>query len=172
MKRNWTFLLSGGVVLALVAAAAVSRFADPGRPTVLAPVLEAARSDRGVALRPGDPTIVAVGRGVYGRACASCHGERLEGQANWQERKPDGRLPAPPHDPSGHTWHHPDEQLFLLTKHGPAALIGNGYQSDMPAYEGVLTDAEIVAVLSYIKSTWPAEIRARHDDINRRAAGG
>ena len=55
-----------------------------------------------------------------------------------------------------------------MTKYGIAALVGAGYQSDMPAYETVLSDEEILAVLSYIKSTWPVEIQARHDEINRR----
>jgi len=35
-------------------------------------------------------------------------------------------------------------------------------------YEGVLTDDEIIAVLSYIKSTWPQEIRDRHDEMENR----
>src|SRR3546814_16576935 len=39
----------------------------------------------------------------------------------------------------------------------------------MPGYEGTLSDEAIVAVLSYIKSTWPAAIRARHDRMNEAA---
>ena len=38
----------------------------------------------------------------------------------------------------------------------------------MPIYDGVLSDKEIVAVLSYIKSQWPAEIQSRHDRLNQR----
>jgi mono/diheme cytochrome c family protein len=115
------------------------------------------------------PELLALGQEVYGESCASCHGECLEGQPNWRIRRADGRLPAPPHDETGHTWHHPDDQLFAMTKFGPAAVAGlNDYQTDMPVFEGVLSDEEIRAALAYIKSTWPAEIRARHDDINRR----
>ena len=73
---------------------------------------------------------------------------------------------APPHDKSGHTWHHPDAQLFDLTKRGPAAVVGGSYESDMPAYAGILSDEDIVAVLSFIKSTWPGKTQRRHDDIN------
>jgi mono/diheme cytochrome c family protein len=40
----------------------------------------------------------------------------------------------------------------------------------MPAYAGVLGDDDIIAVLSWIKSQWPAEIRRRHDEMNARAA--
>ncbi len=44
----------------------------------------------------------------------------------------------------------------------------------MPAYDGVLSDAEIVAVLSWIKSRWPPAVRAQHDAVNAQArdAGG
>lgn len=102
---------------------------------------------------------IAQGKAVYDEHCASCHGVDLEGQPNWRARKPDGRLPAPPHDPSGHTWHHPDQMLFVITKFGLQATAGPDYQSDMPAYEGILTDQEIIDALTYIKSTWPEEIQ-------------
>jgi mono/diheme cytochrome c family protein len=118
-----------------------------------------------LSLMPDDRELVVQGRQVYRQYCASCHGARLEGQPVWQRLGPNGRLPAPPHDASGHTWHHPDPQLFALTKFGPAAMVP-GYQSDMPGYEGLLSDQEIIAVLSYIKSRWPPDIRARHDQIN------
>lgn len=119
-------------------------------------------------LRPDDPATVALGQRVYAAHCARCHGVRGEGQPRWREQGPDGLLPAPPHDASGHTWHHPDEVLFRITKLGVAKAAGlPGYDSAMPAYEGVLSDGEIVAVLSWIKSRWPAEIRAKHDEMNR-----
>lgn len=120
-------------------------------------------------LRPDDAGVAAVGEKVYAQHCAACHGAKLEGEANWRQRKASGRLPAPPHDATGHTWHHPDRLLFRITKYGPGALIGGGHQSDMPGFEKVLTDAEILAVLSFIKSTWPAGVRKIHDEINQRA---
>ncbi|WP_420405514.1 c-type cytochrome [Nisaea sp.] len=172
---NWKILLSGSAVLLLFALAGYSRIQDPDRPSVLSRVLPgAAEAEKSTAvrLRPGDTGLVAEGKIVYEAECAACHGLNLAGQPNWRERKPDGRLPAPPHDPSGHTWHHPDEQLFALTKYGPARIVGDGYESDMPGYEGVLSDREILAVLSFIKSTWPPEIRRRHDAINMQAAKG
>jgi mono/diheme cytochrome c family protein len=101
--------------------------------------------------------------------CASCHGARLEGQPNWRERGADGLLPAPPHDASGHTWHHQDDVLFRITKYGVAKMANmKDYRSAMPAYEGVLTDAEIIAVLSWIKSQWPADIRTQQEQVNRQ----
>jgi mono/diheme cytochrome c family protein len=119
-----------------------------------------------VELEPDNAEVVAQGKTVYAAECATCHGENLEGQPNWRQRGENGRLPAPPHDASGHTWHHPDQQLFELTRLGPAALVGGGYESDMPGYANILNDDDIVAVLSYIKSTWPEEIRRRHDLLN------
>jgi mono/diheme cytochrome c family protein len=121
-------------------------------------------------LKPGDAQVVAQGLKVYEAQCASCHGVNLEGQANWQKRLPDGRLPAPPHDESGHTWHHPGEVLFNITKYGPQHYAGADYASDMPKYEGLLSDADIIAVLSYIKSTWPPRIKGTHNKIEEEAA--
>lgn len=119
----------------------------------------------GIVLRDTDPEVVALGSDVYEANCASCHGADLEGQPNWRSPGDDGQLPAPPHDETGHTWHHDGETLFQLTKYGVGALIDDpDYASNMPIYEGILTDEEIIAVLSYIKSTWPPEIRAAHDD--------
>ncbi|WP_299869112.1 cytochrome c [uncultured Roseobacter sp.] len=127
-----------------------------------------AETDR-VVLQNSDPAIVSLGASVYEANCASCHGADLEGQANWRSPDEDGRLPAPPHDETGHTWHHDGDTLFQLTKYGVGALINDpGYASNMPIYDSVLSDEEIIAVLSYIKSTWPEEIRARHTEMENR----
>ena len=93
----------------------------------------------------------------------------LEGQANWRQRDAEGYLPAPPHDERGHTWHHPDYYLFLMTKYGIEEMIGKSYPNNMPVFEDKLTDDEIIAALSYIKSTWPSRIQLKHDQINARA---
>ena len=50
----------------------------------------------------------------------------------------DGMRLAPPHDKSGHTWHHPDALLFKLTKYGFAAMIGSDDKVSMPIYDDVL----------------------------------
>lgn len=125
----------------------------------------------GAVIDPDNAPLVAQGRQVYEVHCASCHGTKLEGQPDWRTRLPNGRMPAPPHDADGHTWHHPGSVLFGIVKEGVQKYAPAGYQSDMPAYAGVLSDKEIVAVLSYIKSTWPTEVRRRHDDLERLARG-
>jgi mono/diheme cytochrome c family protein len=108
------------------------------------------------------------GSSVYRERCASCHGVNLEGQPRWKELLPSGRLPAPPHDASGHTWHHPDGMLFQITRNGPATVVGGGYESDMPAFKDVLSDDEIRAVLTFIKSRWPRREREYQEMLSRR----
>jgi mono/diheme cytochrome c family protein len=116
-----------------------------------------------------DPAVIAEGERLYAAACASCHGANLEGQPDWQQRKADGKLPAPPHDATGHSWHHPDEHLFAITKYGLAPFAGPDYATDMPAFENQLTDDEIRAVIEFIKSRWPEEIRAHQAQIDAQA---
>lgn len=112
-----------------------------------------------------DKTRVTAGQAVYEQNCAACHGKSLEGQFNWQKRNNDGYLPAPPHDETGHTWHHPDQMLFEFTKYGPQKFAGSDYKSIMPAYIGKLSDEEIWNVLAYIKSKWPKEIQKKHTEV-------
>lgn len=123
---------------------------------------------------PADPDNakqVAQGKPLYDKYCAACHGARLEGQANWKVKLPNGRMPAPPHDASGHTWHHPDPILFGITKHGlvPGKYAPPNYQSDMPGYEKTLSDDDIWAVLAYIKSSWTPEIRKTQGEVDSRS---
>ena len=127
------------------------------------------RQSDATALAPDDIELVSRGEQIYTARCASCHGKQLEGEPNWRMRDKDGYLPAPPHDATGHTWHHSDEQLIKLTKQGLSALAGGDYKTRMPDYDGVLSDSDIIAVLSFIKSRWPANIRKRHDRINAAA---
>ena len=124
----------------------------------------------GGGANPRDAAQVSRGATLYQQHCANCHGASLEGQANWKERLPNGRLPAPPHDASGHTWHHADAVLFSITKKGAAVVVGGGHQSDMPPFEGVMSDEDIWAVLAYIKSRWPASIQEKQAQINVKSA--
>ena len=111
---------------------------------------------------------VASGQHVYAAQCARCHGLQLEGQPNWKERRPDGSRPAPPHDETGHTWHHPDQLLFEIVKDGMQKYALQGEKMTMPAFEGMLSDDEIWAVLAYIKSTWPPDIQAAQEQVNHQ----
>lgn len=105
---------------------------------------------------------IAAGAQIYTENCASCHGADLQGQPDWRTQNDDGSLPAPPHDETGHTWHHGDGVLFDYTKlGGKAALARQGIEinSGMPGFGDTLSDQQIIDVLAYIKSTWPARQR-------------
>lgn len=119
--------------------------------------------------------LAAISRGevLYQTNCAACHGANLEGQPDWQTPDADGRLPPPPHDKSGHTWHHSDGLLFNYTRlGGKAALAAQGipFNSGMPGFSDVLKDREIRDILSFIKSTWPErerELQATRTEAER-----
>jgi mono/diheme cytochrome c family protein len=151
MSRKILIAGATGLVVAAVAAAVAAWPHQPG----------AMPGDAADALQ------VARGRQVYAEACASCHGANLQGEAAWQTRKPSGALPAPPHDATGHTWHHSDRQLFDIVKGGVAPLAPPGYVTDMPGFADTLSDAEIWAVLAYIKSRWPESERAVQAERSR-----
>lgn len=120
---------------------------------------------------PRDAAKVALGAKVYAQHCAACHGAKLEGQPDWRRRQANGRLPAPPHDEGGHTWHHPDHAIFAITKNGlvpPNAP--KDYESDMPAFGGKLSDEEIWAVLAYLKTHWISrEVIEARAEMTRQA---
>ncbi len=102
------------------------------------------------------------GSKLYGENCASCHGANLQGQPNWRSPNQEGVLPAPPHDATGHTWHHDNQLLFDYTKLGGQALLssrGVNLKSGMPGFVESLTDDEIWNILSFIQSTWPEQIQ-------------
>lgn len=119
-----------------------------------------------------DSEQLARGASVYAAHCASCHGAKLEGQPNWKDKLANGRMPAPPHDDSGHTWQHTDKWLFLVVENGMVApLARHGYESDMPAFRDKLSTHEIRAVLAYIKSHWSEEtLRKREEFLSKRRA--
>ena len=114
--------------------------------------------------KPGNPEnieAVAQGKALYARFCTKCHGQNLQGQPNWDLQREDGSFPAPPHDASGHTWHHDDAFLFDYTKSGGRAVNPPGFVSEMPQFSEILADFEVWSVLAFIKSTWPEHIRVK-----------
>lgn len=103
-----------------------------------------------------NPALAARGAVIYAGECAACHGANLEGAPNWKLRSADGAFPPPPHDDTGHTWHHADELLLDIILNGgdPA------FDSKMPAFKEKLNREEAQAVLEFIKSKWGSEQRA------------
>lgn len=127
----------------------------------------AARAKDGAHFADADNDALATqGAQVYADNCSSCHGRRLQGQALWQLRDQYEGRRAPPHDSTGHTWQHSDEDLFHMTKFGRFAAAPAGLVSYMPAFENRLSDDGIIAVLAFIKSRWPIGIRASQSMLN------
>ncbi len=118
-----------------------------------------------------DAARVAEGAALYAEHCASCHGAELQGAPAWQEPGPDGLMPAPPHDETGHTWHHPDAHLFRITKLGTEAVVGGDHRSNMMGFGDVLSDRQILSTLAYIKSTWPPRVIEAHNRMTGRPGG-
>lgn len=136
----------------------------------------------GLAWAPrGDAQAVARGARIYAAECAACHGARLEG-ATAPPGAP-GPLP-PPLGATGHAWRHPDARLAATVAHGtrsdpaggtpgtvpdgaPGAASGGAPGAapsgapGMPAFADRLGPDGIADVLAYVKSHWPAGLRAR-----------
>ncbi len=119
--------------------------------------------------RADTAALAARGEAVYAAHCAACHGPDGAGQANWRVRKPNGKLPAPPLNGTGHTWHHPDPQLRAMITDGVAAMVPGPYATDMRGFGDRLSDADIDAVLAHIKTWWSPEHRARQAEITARS---
>ena len=147
MRRNAIFLSA----IAVSALAAIAAFAQAQGGNVRA-------EDVPFLGQPVTRLQIVRGKEIYAQNCASCHGANLEGQPDWKRRLENGRMPAPPHDESGHTWHHSDQDLFAITKLGVGGVVP-GYESDMLAFGDILSDEDITAVLAFIKSTWPERQR-------------
>ncbi|MDE2893020.1 MAG: c-type cytochrome [Chloroflexota bacterium] len=91
------------------------------------------------------------GQQIFAATCAACHGADGKGAENWMVRDEDGRLPPPPLNGEGHTWHHSDGVLYGIVSEGGAGI---GFGSNMPGFKEELTREEIVAVLEYVKTWW------------------
>ena len=127
-----------------------------GKPIILAAMTLIAGQIGGAAMAD-EPDI---GRLLYADHCAACHGAELEGAPDWQRSGPDGLFPAPPHDETGHTWHHGDGMLFDYVRRGGQAVLddlGVSFTSGMPGFGDILSAAEIEAILAVIRSTWPED---------------
>lgn len=98
--------------------------------------------------------VIERGGELYQATCASCHGADLAGAPDWKTPNGDGSYSAPPHNSSGHTWHHSDRVLIEIIRDGSDVR-----QSQMPAFGDQLTDEDIEAILEFIKSSWGPQER-------------
>jgi len=114
-----------------------------------------------------DATKVARGAEIYKTNCAACHGDKAQGAPNWAMKGPDGKFPPPPLDAQGHAWHHPMSMLVMTVKQGTVKQGGG-----MPAWAGVLKDADIEAALAYVQSLWPDETYKSWKFMDDKARAG
>jgi mono/diheme cytochrome c family protein len=149
------------LIVALVAGAAIA--GSPGVPVPVESGTHFADAD--------DRAAVMLGKKIYLRDCASCHGRNLQGQPLWQVVDQYAGRRAPAHDATGHTWLHPDEDIFHITKYGRFASSPPKAVSYMPAFKSVLGDREILAVIAFIKARWPIGLRISQAMLNPNFAG-
>ncbi|WP_455153501.1 c-type cytochrome [Cupriavidus basilensis] len=145
-KSRW--IVAG--VLALGAAVATF-FALQTKRYLEAPVAEKQTTEAGqLRIDASDSVRVTRGRQLYTQACASCHGAKLEGQANWREglcKRPHAGTPANlgiPGTCGG---------AIRIAKNGLIyrRLLHRGYLSDMPAWVDSICNSVLIAVSRYIQ---------------------
>jgi cytochrome c5 len=124
-------------------------------------------TDSTFGTRPLDERLVELGERVYLASCASCHGATGEGTPDWQTRGEDGALPPPPHDATGHTWHHADGLLFRIIQGGCAAYAAGPTPCNMPAFGDELSDEEIRAVIEFMRTWWGPDERRFQEEVTR-----
>lgn len=117
-------------------------------------------------VRHHDPQKVALGAQVFQQHCASCHGDNGQGAPNWRQKDPDGFFPPPPLNGTGHEWHHSTADLRKIIRDGSPPGTGK-----MPAWKGILSDAEIDAVIEWFQSQWPDQVYAAWFDMEQRSFG-
>lgn len=103
------------------------------------------------------------GEELYQQYCASCHRADLSGDPDWKSPNEDGSYPPPPHDSSGHTWHHSDQVLLEIIRDG-----SDFPQTRMPSFGEKLTDDDIGAILEFFKVSWGPDEREYQRQINEQ----
>lgn len=103
------------------------------------------------------------GAQLYALHCASCHGVNGEGQPNWKVTGADGKLPAPPHDQTGHTWHHPDGLLLQIIADGGQIYSPN---TGMPGFRDKMSPDQMSLVLKHIKGMWGPDERTYQAEVS------
>ena len=144
------------VTFMLLAVASCADEGGPGESTL--PTL-APPGFLGTEVVPPPPALdearVAAGETLYQLHCASCHKADLSGEPGWMIPNDDGTYKPPPHDSTGHTWHHPDQLIVEIVRDGLADPIAT-----MPTFGEVLSDEEILDILEFLKSQWGPRERA------------
>lgn len=127
--------------------------------------------DNATAADHANSAQVALGHSLYDQHCAFCHAVDLAGKPGWDGDYPSGGRPPLPLDGSGAIWRLADRDIFDVTKFGGQPFSPPTYKNDMPAFEGRLADADIWAIIAFIKSRWPEDIRTRQKEAAKEREG-
>lgn len=118
-----------------------------------------------------NPAQVALGHSLYDQHCAFCHGPELAGKTGWEGDHPRGNRPAVPLDGAGAIARLGDRDLFDIVKFGGQPFSPPDYRNTMPGFEGSLADADIWAILAFVKSRWPEAVRERQRELAKERGG-
>lgn len=160
---SWLQRHRRGSLLAVILAAAI------GAGLASAAALDLPPARGGHLADADNRATVLQGRQIYQRQCAACHGRSLQGQPLWQLQDAFAGRRAPAHDQTGHTWLHADEDLFRMIKLGRFDEAGPA--TFMPAFQDRLSDGDILAVIAFIKASWPVGLRVAQSTLNPGSAG-
>jgi len=121
--------------------------------------------------RKQDPELIHQGEILFTRHCASCHGQRAEGDPQWRHRLADGSYPPPPLNGSGHAWHHSHDMLRQMIRDGSQPSADGAPVGHMPPWRDTLSVHDIDAIIAWFQSLWPDQVYALWYDQQVRARG-
>ena len=147
----FSHIVSISTIVALAACSGTEVPSSTPMPTIQTPPAVDAAIEP--ASTPGKGSVE--GSDLYAANCQVCHGD---------SNGAGGRGGAPIHNDRGHTWHHPDAQLRGWVLNGK---LGSG-SAGMPALGDKLTEPEVDAILTFIRSWWTTEQRDSQADISER----
>ena len=147
----FSHIVSISTIVALAACSGTEVPSSTPMPTIQTPPAVDAAIEP--ASTPGKGSVE--GSDLYAANCQVCHGD---------SNGAGGRGGAPIHNDRGHTWHHPDAQLRGWVLNGKLGFGSPG----MPALGDKLTEPEVDAILTFIKSWWTNEQRDSQADISER----
>lgn len=147
----FSHIVSISTIVALAACSGTEVPSSTPMPTIQTPPAVDAAIEP--ASTPGKGSVE--GSDLYAANCQVCHGD---------SNGAGGRGGAPIHNDRGHTWHHPDAQLRGWVLNGK---LGFG-SPEMPALGDKLTEPEVDAILTFIRSWWTTEQRDSQADVSER----
>ena len=117
------------------------------------------------SIASNDLDTIELGGRIFQKNCSPCHGSGAVGESpaspmgGWASGK--GEL-APALNGTGHAWHHEPAYFFRTIRNGSTAKYQMGntvINSKMKGWAGRMSDYEMLAVIAYFQSLWPAHIK-------------